>query len=149
MIVDSIGNYSSGAFLIYAYHTFDVHKITEVLEILPTSIRKQKKLWLQGKPGIPQCSWRYKLPPQKYNSIEEPINEILDIFLPKKDILIPFLKVNNLDAWIDILINFYESNFKWEIDCNVSSATAKKLAALNTKFLIYPYLHSLGDMSFK
>jgi hypothetical protein len=113
-----------------------------VLDLSPSSIWRQNEPDLIGIVNVPQISWRYELPMHICTSTEEPINELLKILLPKKNILVPFLQGNNLDATIDVLIclSLYDL-----ADCRILlellPETAAVLADMNINFQITPCFH--------
>ncbi|MDR0522347.1 MAG: DUF4279 domain-containing protein, partial [Planctomycetaceae bacterium] len=83
--------FSRGAFLIGSLHPFNADVISEVLGINPNYLWQQQKPHLIGLTNFPQMTWGYQLPLQEYESTDDPVNELLEIFLPKKDILVPFV----------------------------------------------------------
>jgi hypothetical protein len=142
-----------GALYINSNHSFrELNMITDVLDISPNYLWEQKKTWLKGREGIPQICWGYELPTRLYDSTNEPVNELLDIFLPKKNIFVPFVKENKLESTIDILIHIYEydvENYDSEpcIVCEILPTTIQKLADLQVAFQITPRIHYGSDNS--
>ncbi len=85
----SLKTFARGAVYISANHPFDVHSITKAIGIEPTYVWYPKK---ERQPPFSQMCWGFELPPQDYGTIDIPVNEILDIFLPLRDRIIPFVR---------------------------------------------------------
>jgi hypothetical protein len=132
---------SRGALYIGADYPFDLNIATKLIGIIPTYLWEQKKDWLRGVVNIPQSIWGYELPLRQYDSTDIPTNEILNLFLPKKNIIVPFIKDNKLSCAIDVLIHIHQDDLCCNPVCEILPDTAIKLAELQVTFQITPYFH--------
>jgi hypothetical protein len=147
-IIDySLQTFVRGTFYIAADHPFDPAVITDTLGVVPNYIWKQKKEKLINVPHVPQMSWGYQLPPQEYDTIDKPVNEILDTFLPLRDIIIPFVKQHRLKLCVDVLIHMYECNMDCHVVCELEPATLKRLAEFEVPFQLTHRFHYGDDVS--
>jgi hypothetical protein len=130
-----------GAYFISPTCWFSVEKISETVNVEPNYVWQQKKPWLMGTPNFPKITWGYELPTKIYNGIDIPTNEILEIFWPLKDVLVPFAQMNNLECTLDVELNICEDNLDLPVVCELSVETMKKLCELNTTFQITHHFH--------
>ena len=127
-----------GAFFIGSLYPFDMNEITSALKIEPTYFWLQTKEWLKDVPNFPQATWGYELPGFEYETIDKPTNDILDIFLPLRNIIIPFVEKYALSTSIDVLINICESDSCSSVECVLRYETIKRIHEMGASFQITP-----------
>ncbi len=143
----SLQTFSRGAFFIGANYPFDLNIASRFIGIKPTYLWTQQKEHLKGLTNFPQATWAFELPPQEYDTIDTPVNEILDIFLPLRDKIIPFIQEHNLEASVDVMIHMYESNMGCHMYPGLEVVTLKRLAEFGVPFQITHRFHYGDDVS--
>jgi len=133
--------FARSAFYIGTTHPFDMNEVTKILNIEPNYLWQQSKDWLIGLPNCPQATWGYELPETEHDSSDKPINAILDVFWPYRDIIIPFVKEHNLSTTIDILIRMHESELYCNMDFMLEPETMKRICELNASLQVSHYVH--------
>ena len=132
-----------GAYYITSFDWFQLDIITETLNIKPTCLWQQSNPLFFGNNKLPKVEWGFQLPYQKYDCIDSPANEILNIFWPLKNILVPFAQTNILSCCLDIELNIYEDDLDLPIDCTLETETLKKICELESTFQITHHFHYL------
>ncbi len=140
----SLQTFSQGSFFINTNYPFDPHVITETIGIEPTHIWYPKK---EPLPHWPHMNWIYQLSAQEYWTIDIPVNEILDIFFPLRNKIIPFIQEHNLEARVDVMIHMYESNMGCHMYPGLEVVTLKRLAEFGVPFCMTHRFHYGDDVS--
>jgi hypothetical protein len=135
--------FSRGAILVIADIPFDTEKIFDISEVLGINYRQSNKKYPISNNGerTSFVLWSYELPTRHYISTEEPIKELIDIFLTKKNIIVPFMKENRLKVVFDVLYHLFHDDIERYIICELSPKTAQILSEMNVTFQITPVFH--------
>lgn len=119
----SSGN-ECNTYLYFAFDAeyFDTEKVTEVLNIRPTSVMIKKE------PVPKSTSWKYQIEAGNDIDLENYLEQLIDIFFPKIDQINQLKKRFNLDTRIQFVV---------DIDINPDSSTP--YFGLNKKVIEFLY----------
>lgn len=132
------------AYFISSAKWFSADRISQVINIKPNYIWERKYMLEFESIHLSKSTWGLELPLKNYDScgsIDILANDILEIFWPCKDILVPFALENHLKCTLDIEINLYEDHLELPVSCELSVETLKKLHELNSTFHITHHFH--------
>ena len=105
--------------------TFDPDLFSEIACAKPTKIWYQQNALLKNDPKFAQIEWRYELRKSPHWSIDDAIQEILDLFEPRRNEIVAFAKKHNCHLHLSCRIFGDETVVIYQIE----RPTIERLAA--------------------
>jgi hypothetical protein len=105
---------------------FDPEELSQLLQLEPSEVWRQKNPRLQNRNDLAKIEWRYDLLRRRHWSIDDAIREVLDIFGPRCEKIKAFASRHNCKVHLRLRLHADETVVVYEI----SAKTMESLAAL-------------------
>ena len=109
---------------------FDTAQLSHVLSINPTRVWSQKIPHLRERGDLPNCEWEYKIERAQHWSIDEAIQQVLDVVWTKRNALCQFAEENKLST----AIVCYVFNETTDPEYTITLSTLKRIVELGAEF---------------
>jgi Domain of unknown function (DUF4279) len=105
---------------------FDPEALTQLLQLKPSEVWRQKNPRLKNRGDLAKIEWRYDLLRRRHWSIDDAIREILEIFSPCSEEIRAFASEHSCEVHLRLRLHADETVIVYEI----SAETMESLVAL-------------------
>lgn len=120
--------------------SFDTEACTRLFGMNPTEVWRQKRQELVDRPDISNVAWLIRKSKRPLYSVDDAVNEVLDVVWPARQAIRDFADQNAVDIGINCNVTIYEDRPVYEL----SRQSINRLAQIGCSFGLDIFDYSEG-----